>query len=136
MTIRLGTVVIASLASILTLGTVGASAQTHGDKALNFLVGQWYSPKGDTIEFLITREIPKFRHKLNPTGFLEGSYKAGEGGADYVLEYADGLKCYYDVDIGSASDTKEIVFALRRASPDHKGGTCIQGVLHRMADRR
>ncbi len=137
MATRLGTFAIASLMSITIQANMAAHAQsTHGDRALNFLVGQWYGNDGRLIEFYISRDIPKFSDTAGPSQTYVGSYRAGEGGADYVLEYPFGLKCYYDVRIGSGSDTKEIVFGLRRAVPEQESRKCIEGVLHRQADRR
>jgi hypothetical protein len=135
---RLLTLISASLFALTFFAGAPANAQgTHSDRALNYLLGQWYSLKsGRLIEFYITRDIPKFSDSYGPEGNLVGSYRAGEGGADYVLEYPTGLKCYYDVRMGSGSDTKEVVFALRRASPERDAVRCVEGVLHRQSDRR
>jgi hypothetical protein len=129
---RLATAVFASLVA----SSIPVQAQTHSDRALVYLQGQWYSGNGELIDFYITRDIPKFTHTVSPTKIYTGSYRAGEAGADYVLEYPTGLKCYYDVRFGSGSDQKEIVFALRRAAPEGGEKICIQGPLHRQADRR
>ncbi len=127
------------ICSLLALTAVAAPASpqgTHFDKSLNYLQGQWYSGEGRLIEFYITRDIPKFSDVYGPSSTFVGSYKAGEGGSDYVLEYPFGLKCYYDVRIGSGADQKEVVFALRRADPPKDEKICIRGSLHRQADRR
>ncbi len=137
MATRFTTLIIASLLSLSLQANVATQAQsTHSDRSLNYLLGQWYSQNGRLIEFYITRDIPKFSDSFGPEGSRVGSYRAGEGGADYVLEYPSGLKCYYDVRIGSGSDQKEIVFALRRAAPEREAKLCIEGPLHRQADRR
>lgn len=128
---RFGTLIVASLLA----ATVHVNAQGHGDRALNYLLGQWYNSEGRVIKFYITRDIPKFSDSAGPSDTWVGSYRAGEGGADYVLEYPFGLKCYYNVNIGSGSDQKEIVFALRRAVPETEEKTCIRGSLRRQADR-
>ncbi len=131
------TAVLASLISVVAQGSVATHAQTtHGDRALNYLLGQWYTEKGRVIEFYITRDIPKFSDAAGPSNTYVGSYRAGEGGADYVLEYPFGLKCFYNVRTGSGSDFKEIVLALRNAIPEKDGEICIQGALHRQADTR
>src|SRR5258706_4470138 len=116
---------------------ISSQAQsTHADKALGYLQGQWYSGDGQLIEFYISRDIPKFTHVVGPRDTYTGSYSAGEGGADYVLEYPFGLKCYYDVRFGSGSDQKEVVFAIRRAVPEKDEKICVKGPLHRQADRK
>ncbi len=127
---RFGIFVVASLMA----ATIQTNAQ-HSDRALNYLLGQWYNSEGRVIKFYITRDIPKFSDSAGPSDTWVGSYKAGEGGADYVLEYPFGLKCYYNVNIGSGSDQKELVCALRRAVPETEEKTCIRGSLKRQADR-
>lgn len=138
MSIRLATLAAASILTLSFQAQNGAQAQgLHSDRALNYLLGQWYSLKsGRLIEFYISRDIPKFSDSYGPEGNMVGSYRAGEAGADYVLEYPTGLKCYYDVRIGAGQDVKEIIFALRRAVPEHDGKFCIEGPLHKQADRR
>ncbi len=128
---RFGIFIVASLLA----ATMQANAQGHSDRALNYLLGQWYNSEGRVIKFYVTRDIPKFSDSAGPSDTWVGSYRAGEGGADYVLEYPFGLKCYYNVNIGSGSDQKELVFALRRAVPETEEKTCIRGSLRRQADR-
>ena len=127
----------AVLASQVAQWNIPAQAQSiHSDRALGYLQGQWYSGDGQLMDFYISRDIPKFTHTFGSRDIYTGSYRAGEGGADYVLEYPFGLKCYYDVRFGSGSDQKEVVFALRRAVPEKDEKICIRGPLHRQADRK
>lgn len=132
MATRLATCIVASMMAVATQ----ADAQTYGDKALRYIQGQWYNSEGRTIDFYISRDIPKFTDSAGPSEQWVGSYRAGEGGADYVLEYPFGLKCYYNVNIGSGSDQKELVFALRRATPEKDEKLCIRGALRRQSDRK
>ncbi len=132
MATRLATCIVASMMAVATQ----SHAQTHSDKALNYIQGQWYNSEGRTIDFYVSRDIPKFTDSAGPSEQWVGSYRAGEGGADYVLEYPFGLKCYYNVNIGSGSDQKELVFALRRATPEKDERLCIRGALRRQADRK
>lgn len=53
---RFGTFIVASLLA----ATVQVNAQGHSDRALNYLLGQWYNSEGRVIKFFITRDIPKF----------------------------------------------------------------------------
>lgn len=112
-----------------------ASAVSRSDRALRYIIGEWYNSEGRAIKFYITRDIPKFADSAGPSDTWVGSYKVGEAGADYVLEYPFGLRCYYDVRFGSGSDIKEIVLALRKAVPETEEKTCIKGALRRQADR-
>jgi hypothetical protein len=123
------------VASLLVAATQANAQGTHGDRALNYLQGQWYNSEGRVIKFYISRDIPKFADSYGPAENYVGSYKAGEGGADYVMEYPFGLKCYYDVRFGSGSDQKELVFALRNATPEKDSKICVRGPLRRQADR-
>jgi hypothetical protein len=133
MSMRLATVIAVSLT---TLATVSARPQSHSDRSLGYLQGQWYSSEGRLIEFYISRDIPKFSDVYSPSNTFVGSYKAGEGGSDYVLEYPFGLKCYYDVRFGIGADQKEIVLALRKADPVRDEKICVKGSLRRQVDRR
>jgi hypothetical protein len=111
-----------------------AHAQSHSDRALNYLLGQWGDSEGRIVEFFISRDIAKFSDTYG-SRTLTGSYEAGKAGADYVLEYPNGTKCYYNVNI-AAGEQKEIVFALRNAVPETDDKFCIHGPYRKLADRR
>lgn len=126
---------LAALASLVIQTSVAAHAQgTHGDKALGYLQGQWYNGDGRLIEFYVTRDVAKFSDTRGP-GTYTGGYRAGDAGADYVLEYPFGLKCFYNVRFG-VGDQKEVVFDLLGATPEKDRGICFRGTFHRQADRR
>ncbi len=113
MTTRFATYILACL-----MGVAGqAQAQGHGDRALNYILGLWGNSDGRTIEFYISRDIPKFSDSYGPANTYTGGYEAGKAGADYVLEYPTGTKCYYNVNITSG-EQKELVFAFRNAVPE------------------
>ena len=38
----------------------------HSDRALNYILGQWYNSEGRAIKFYITRDIPKFLIRPGP----------------------------------------------------------------------
>ena len=125
----------ASTVLVAILAPAAAHAQgTHGDKALGYLQGQWYNGDGRLIEFYVTRDVAKFSDTRGP-GTYTGGYKAGDGGADYVLEYPFGLRCFYNVRFG-VGDQKEVVFDLLGAAPEKDRGICAHGTFHRQADRR
>ena len=132
---RLENLFFASAVFVAILAPAAAHAQgTHGDKALGYLQGQWYNGDGRLIEFYVTRDVAKFSDTRGP-GTYTGGYKAGDAGADYVLEYPFGLKCFYNVRFG-VGDQKEVVFDLLGAAPDKDRSICVHGTFHRQADRR
>jgi hypothetical protein len=132
---RLATLLITSLVSMAGEARFGVHAQTtHGDKALGYLQGQWYNGDGRLIEFFVTRDVAKFSDTRGP-GSYTGGYRAGEAGADYVLEYPFGLKCFYNVRFG-VGDQKEIVFDLLGAVPEKDREICVRGAFRRQTDRR
>lgn len=125
----------AAIMSFAALAPVSGHAQgTHGDKALGYLQGQWYNGDGRLIEFYVTRDVAKFSDTRGP-GTYTGGYKSGDAGADYVLEYPFGLKCFYNVRFG-VGDQKEVVFDLLGAAPEKDRNICVHGTFHRQADRR
>jgi hypothetical protein len=132
MAIRFLTLLLVAAAA---LATQAQAQTTRGDRALNYILGQWGNNDGRTVEFYITRDIPKFSDSYGPGNTYVGSYDAGKAGADYVLEYPNGTKCYYNVNI-AAGDPKEIVFALRNAAPDTDEKFCMRGLFRKLADRR
>ena len=135
MTKPLVTLFIAAVIPAAMLAPVGAAAQgTHGDKALGYLQGQWYNGDGRLIEFYVTRDVAKFSDTRGP-GTYTGGYRSGDAGADYVLEYPFGLKCFYNVRFG-VGDQKEVVFDLLGATPEKDRNICLRGTFHRQADRR
>jgi hypothetical protein len=111
-----------------------AQAQ-HSDKALNYILGQWSNDDGRTIDFYITRDIPKFSDSYGPGNTYVGSYEAGKGGADYMLEYPNGTKCYYNLNI-PAGEQKSIIFALRNSVPDADEKFCVRGRFSKLPDRK
>jgi hypothetical protein len=123
----------AIVAMLLTLPCQVVHAQgVLGESAMKRLQGEWYNKDGRTIKFTIRNDMPKFTDAYDRDGPYIGSYRAGEGGADYVLVYSFGLRCYYNVQF--AADTSDIVFTLRHAEPERNISTCIRGELHRKAD--
>jgi hypothetical protein len=143
MTIRISTLVAASVASILTLGSANAQT-THAERALNYVLGTWINPNsGANIRFFISRDIPKVRIKAQPEVYLEGGYKASEEGGDIMVTFPpggshpSGLRCYFDVDTVSSSDIKEIVIRFRGSNSESGAKECriIEGTFHRGADR-
>lgn len=131
MATRFATYVLACL-----MGAAGqAQAQGHSDRALNYILGLWGNSDGRTIEFYISRDIPKFSDSYGPANTYTGGYEAGKAGADYVLEYPNGTKCYYNVNIASG-EQKELVFAFRNAVPESDERLCIRGSFRRLSDRK
>jgi hypothetical protein len=123
------------VAAAMALATQAQAQAPRSDRALNYILGQWGNSEGRTIEFYISRDIPKFSDSYGPGNTYVGSYDAGKGGADYVLEYPNGTKCYYNLNI-TAGELKEIVFALRNAVPEGDERFCIRGSFRKLSDRR
>ncbi len=123
------------VAATMAIATQAYAQASHSDRALNYILGQWGNSDGRTIEFYISRDVAKFSDSYGPGNTYVGGYEAGKAGADYVLEYPNGTKCYYNVNI-TAGEQKEIVFALRNAVPEADEKFCVRGAFRKLSDRR
>jgi hypothetical protein len=112
-------------------------ASAQGTIAVKRLEGNWTADNGRTIEFSVRAGIPKFEDFAGPDQKYVGGYRQGEAGADYVLDYPDGLKCYYNVNfLQRGEGTDEIIFALRNSEPPNQRSHCISGRVRRIPTPR
>jgi hypothetical protein len=123
------------LAAMMAIATQAQAQAPRADRALNYILGIWGNSDGRKIEFYISRDVAKFSDAYGPGNTLVGGYEAGKAGADYVLEYPNGTRCFYNVNI-SAGEPKEIVFALRNAVPEADDKYCIRGTYRKLSDVR
>src|SRR5262245_34062138 len=129
-------------ASALTIAlTIGSITPTWaqaplGDQALTRLNGKWVSDhKGRTIAFKIKDFDGVFEDEVEPGVTLTGTYRRDDNGAGYVLHYAKGFKCRYNLNV-IASDELKSEINLRLISPSDPDAPsrfrCIEGTLKRM----
>jgi hypothetical protein len=124
-------------ATVMTLGLVMCASNSHAqgtfsDKALKQLEGVWITTDGSrTIEFGIKDNVARFDDTVRPGVKMSGSYKQGDRGAAYVLEYPKELQCFYNVSFPSQERGNEMIMTLVRVSPKDLSHQCIVGTLKR-----
>lgn len=112
---------------------VPAHAQgTFSDKALKQIEGTWITTDGSrTIVFSVTENVARFDDSVLPGVKMSGSYKQGDRGAAYVLEYPKDLQCFYNVTFPSQERGNEMILTLVRVTPKEESHKCIAGTLKR-----
>lgn len=117
------------------LGVFGAPAQaqgTYGDKALKQIEGTWITTDGSrSINFSMAENVARFDDTVLPGLKMSGSYRQGDRGAAYVLEYPKDLQCYYNVTFPSQERGNEMILSLVRVIPKNQSNNCIVGTLKR-----
>jgi len=142
MKIRLGTLVIASLASVFALGAGVASAEpTRAERSLDRVLGLWInSHNGAKVKFFWTSNRPKVRVKAAPDIYEEGGYSAAEEGGDIVVTFPPNkerglLKCYLDVNPIASSDPKKIALSVRGSNlGSARECAAFEGIFERLPD--
>ena len=115
----------------------GAFAQgTFADQALLRLRGSWVSPQqGRIISFEVRDGNALFQDEVEPNVTLTGAYRQDDAGAGYVLRYARGYECRYNVSvIGSEGDEISLRLVSSSNGQDNRF-RCIQGELKRTRAR-
>lgn len=115
-----------------------SAQQSDFDRAKRRLVGEWTTSSGRSITFFISGGSAKFQDNVAPGQVLEGGFRQGEAGADYVLIYPStpanpvGLECTYKVTFPTRDDGDSIILGLRDARPFEGRQRCIEGKLDRV----
>ena len=117
------------------LSAFGPSAHAQGtfsDKALKQIEGTWITTDGSrTINFSVSENVARFDDTVLPGVKMSGSYKQGDRGAAYLLEYPKDLQCYYNVTFPSQERGNEMILTLVRVTPKEQSHKCIAGTLKR-----
>jgi hypothetical protein len=105
---------------------------TYSDKALKQIEGTWITTDGSrTINFAVQENVARFDDTVLPGVKMSGSYRQGERGAAYLLEYPKDLQCYYNVTFPSQERGNEMILTLVRVTPKDQSHKCIVGTLKR-----
>jgi hypothetical protein len=105
---------------------------TYSDKALKQIEGTWITTDGSrTINFSVVENVARFDDNVLPGVKMSGSYKQGDRGAAYLLEYPKDLQCFYNVTFPSQERGNEMIFTLVRVTPKDQSHKCIVGTLKR-----
>lgn len=107
------------------------------DQALRRLTGKWIADKnGRTISFTVKDFDGVFTDDVEPGVQLTGTYRRDDNGAGYVLHYAKGFKCRYNLNVIS-SDEMRAEINLRLIKPTDQEVParfrCIEGTLKKTA---
>ena len=129
--------IVAITVAAATLGAYSSQASAQAplsDQAVKRLVGKWISPKGRTIVFTIRDGNPSFQDDVEPGIMLTGAYRQDDAGAGYVLRYARGAECRYNMTV-IGTEGEEINLRLVSAFvPDGDNRfRCIEGTMKRTA---
>jgi hypothetical protein len=127
--------IVAMTFAVATLGAYSDQANAQAplaDQAVKRLVGKWISPKGRTISFTIRDGNPSFQDDVEPGIVLSGAYRQDDSGAGYVLRYARGAECRYNMTV-IGTEGEEINLRLVSAFvPDGENRfRCMEGTMKR-----